>query len=66
MVADQLVQAGMLGLLNLAHTHLLTPKDVYVVEGRLLARMQEIAYAIRTRRKHKAAAGAVAASLSRL
>ena len=50
-VADRLVKAGILGLMNLAHTHLRTPKHVVVVEARLLARMQEIAYAIRTRKQ---------------
>ena len=47
-VADQLVGAGILGILNLAHSHLHVPKHVYIVEARIIARMQEIAYAIRT------------------
>jgi redox-sensing transcriptional repressor len=50
-VANQLVEAGVKGILNLAHTHLHTPRTVVVVETRILSRMQEIAYAIRTRRK---------------
>lgn len=50
LVADQLVAAGIQGILNLAHTHLHVPKHVDVVEARILARMQQIAYAIRTRR----------------
>ena len=58
-VADQLVAAGIKGLLNLAHTHLHVPKHVYVVEARLLARMQEIAYAIRTRDRKNAPPAAI-------
>lgn len=51
LVADQLVAAGVHGILNLAHTHLHVPRHVIVVEARILARMQQIAYAIRSRRK---------------
>ncbi len=50
LVADQLVAAGVQGILNLAHTHLNVPREVIVVEARILARMQQIAHAIRTRR----------------
>ena len=50
-VADQLIAAGVKGLLNLAHTHLQTPPEIIVVEARILARMQEIAYAIRTQKQ---------------
>ena len=50
-VADQLVNAGISGILNLAHSHLHVPKNVYMVEARIIARMQEIAYAIRTGKK---------------
>ncbi|MCE9614356.1 MAG: redox-sensing transcriptional repressor Rex [Lentisphaerae bacterium] len=53
MVSDQLVAAGIRGILNLAHTHLHVPKTVVVVEARILARMQEIAYAIRKRRSQQ-------------
>lgn len=49
-VADQLVGTGILGILNLAHSHLHVPKHVYMVEARIIARMQEIAYAIRAGR----------------
>ena len=49
-VADKLVAAGIRGLMNLAHTHLSIPDNIYVVEARLIARMQEIAYAIRSRK----------------
>ncbi|MDA0990854.1 MAG: redox-sensing transcriptional repressor Rex [Verrucomicrobia bacterium] len=48
-VADRLCACGIKGLLNLAHTHLHTPSRVVVVEARILARMQQIAYAIRSR-----------------
>lgn len=62
-VAELLVNAGIKGLLNLAHTHLHVPKHVIVVEARILARMQEIAYAIRTRRNVQQVGGAAVAAL---
>ena len=48
-VADQLVAAGVKGLLNLAYAHVQVPEHVVVVEARFLARLQEIAYEIRSR-----------------
>lgn len=47
-VADRLVAAGIRGILNLAHRHVRVPARVPVVEARILARLQELAYAIRT------------------
>ena len=46
-VADRLVAAGVQGILNLAHRHLRLPAHVAVVEARILARLQELAYTIR-------------------
>jgi redox-sensing transcriptional repressor len=46
-VADQLVSAGVRGLLNLACTHIHTTENVPVVEVRLIAGLQELAYAIK-------------------
>ncbi len=46
-VADRLVASGIQGILNLAHTHLRVPRKVVLMEARILARMQEIAFAIR-------------------
>jgi redox-sensing transcriptional repressor len=46
-VADRLVAAGIRGILNLAHTHLRVPRKIVLMEARILARMQEIAFAIR-------------------
>lgn len=66
LVADQLVSSGIKGLLNLAHTHLHVPRHVVVVEARILARMQEIAYAIRTRHAREAAVPAPVAKLAAL
>ena len=56
-VAEQLVTAGVKGLLNMAHMHLHLPRSVIVVEARIVARMQEIAYAIRTRQQSPQAPG---------
>jgi redox-sensing transcriptional repressor len=46
-VGDRLVQAGVKGLLNLAYIHLRPPPGVYVVDARLIASLQELAYAVR-------------------
>jgi redox-sensing transcriptional repressor len=46
-VADRLAAAEIPGILNLAHTHLQVPRNVILMEARILARMQEIAFAIR-------------------
>ena len=56
LVANQLVEAGVRGLLNLAHAHLHVPRGVHIVEGRLLARMQQLAYAVRASRTPRSAA----------
>lgn len=46
-VAEKMIAAGIRGLLNLAHVHIRVPRHVVVVEARILARLQEIAYALR-------------------
>jgi redox-sensing transcriptional repressor len=48
-VADRLVAAGIRGILNLAHMHVRVPRRVPVVEARILARLQELAFALRER-----------------
>ena len=45
-VADRLVVCGVRGLLNLAHVHVRAPRRVVVVETRIAASLQELAYAI--------------------
>lgn len=47
-VSDHLVEAGVRGLLNLAHAHLTVPSHVHLVEARFIARLQQLAYAIRS------------------
>ena len=49
-VTDQLVDAGIRGILNLAHVHVLVPPHVAVVDARIIANLQELHYAIRFRR----------------
>jgi redox-sensing transcriptional repressor len=46
-VADQLIMAGVRGLLNLTVAHLVAPKKVAVVDARFLASLRELAYAVR-------------------
>jgi redox-sensing transcriptional repressor len=46
-VANQLVAAGIKGLLNLTITHISTPRDVAVVDARVAASLLELSYAIR-------------------
>lgn len=48
-VAERLAAAGVRGILNLAHRHVRLPPRVPIVEARILARLQELAYAIRSR-----------------
>lgn len=48
-VADRLVLAGIRGIVNLAYVHLRVPRRVAVVDSRILASLQELAYAIKTR-----------------
>lgn len=52
-VADQLVQAGVKGLLNLAYVHIRVPRKVTLVDARILASLQELSYATRALRKKK-------------
>lgn len=52
-VADRLIECGVKGLLNLAHIHLRVPRGVEVVEARILARMQQLAHAIRVRKDYQ-------------
>ena len=47
-VADRLIISGVRGLLNLAYTHIQAPRRVAVVDARILASLQELAYALRT------------------
>lgn len=56
LVANQLVEAGVRGLLNLAHAHLHVPHGIHIVEARLLARLQQLAYAVRASRTPRSAA----------
>jgi redox-sensing transcriptional repressor len=46
-VANQLVAAGIKGLLNLTITHISTPRDVAVVDARVAASLLELSYAIK-------------------
>jgi redox-sensing transcriptional repressor len=50
-VAERLIRAGVRGLLNLAYIHLLVPRRVPVVDVRMLTSLQELAYAVKRRRK---------------
>ena len=45
-VADQLVKAGVKGLLNMALTHITAPDNVSVVDSRIVASLLELAHAI--------------------
>jgi redox-sensing transcriptional repressor len=45
--ADDLIDAGVHGILNMAYTHLKLPSDIAVVDVRILARLQELAYSLR-------------------
>lgn len=46
--ADLLVASGVRGLLNLAQTHIIAPRHVAVVDTRVIASLQELAYTIST------------------
>lgn len=46
-VADQLVAAGVRGLLNLTTAHVHAPENVSVVDARILASLRELAYAVK-------------------
>jgi redox-sensing transcriptional repressor len=52
-VADQLVLAGVKGLLNLAYVHIRVPRKVALVDARILASLQELSYATRANRRKK-------------
>jgi len=52
-VADLMVASGIRGILNMAQTHIVTPKRVPVVDVRIVATLQELAHAI-SRIKNKA------------
>jgi len=56
-VADQLVAAGVKGLLNLTHVHVNVREGVGLIDARLLAGLQELSHAIRSRRKGRAKHG---------
>lgn len=45
-VADKLVEAGVRGLLNLAYCHVHVPDHVEVVDARIIASLQQLAYVI--------------------
>ena len=45
-VASRLVKAGVKGILNFANVHLKVPEEVVVSDVRLVARLQELAFAI--------------------
>ena len=49
-VADQLVAAGIRGILNLAYVHLAVPRKVAVVDARFISSLQELSYAIKGKR----------------
>ncbi len=46
-VADQLVSAGVRGVLNMACAHVRTPEDVPVVEARMFSSLSLLSYAIK-------------------
>jgi redox-sensing transcriptional repressor len=48
-VADKLVEAGVRGLLNLAYCHVRVPEHVEVVDARIIASLQQLAYVIRAK-----------------
>jgi redox-sensing transcriptional repressor len=46
-VSDQLILAGVRGLLNLTSAHLIVPKKVPVVDARVVASLRELTYAVK-------------------
>jgi len=48
-VADLLIASGIRGLLNLSSTHIIAPRQVPVVDARIVASLQELAHLIRIR-----------------
>jgi redox-sensing transcriptional repressor len=49
-VTDELVSAGIYGLLNMSCAHVRTPKDVTVVEARMFSSLSLLSYAIKARK----------------
>jgi redox-sensing transcriptional repressor len=52
-VAEQLVEAGVAGLLNLACAHIQVPEGVSVVDAHILENLQELSYLLHASRKKK-------------
>lgn len=48
--ADQLVEAGVYGLLNMSCTHVRTPEGVSVVEARMFSSLSLLSYAVKARK----------------
>ncbi len=46
-VADQLIMAGVRGLLNLTASHIVVPQKVSIVDARILSSLRELAYAVK-------------------
>lgn len=46
-VADQLIMAGVRGLLNLTASHIVAPRKVAIVDARILSSLRELAYAVK-------------------
>lgn len=49
-VADLMIASGIRGLLNLTFSHIVAPRRVAVVDTRIVASLQELAHAIKSRR----------------
>jgi len=47
-VANRLAAAGVKGLLNLAYVHIRVPRHVALMDARIIANLQQLAYVIRT------------------
>ena len=47
-VADLLINAGVSALLNMTYKHLRVPEHVHVAETRIIGRLQELVYAMKT------------------
>lgn len=52
-VAEQLVQAGVPAILNLAYKHIQVPEGVTVVDARLMESLQELAYVLGQRDRER-------------
>ena len=53
LVADQLVEAGVPAILNLAYKHIQVPEGVTVVDARLMESLQELAYVLGQRDRER-------------